>query len=62
MDNFSLQVENRIDIGGKARHLRAAGKVPAVVYGGNGAAQNIQLGARELDRVLSEAVRARRPA
>ena len=54
MDNFSLQVENRIDIGGKARHLRAAGKVPAVVYGGNGAAQNIQLGARELDRVLEK--------
>ncbi len=58
MENFSLQVEKRTDIGSKARHLRAEGKVPAVVYGGNGAAQNIQLSARELDRVLEKGAAA----
>ena len=54
MENFSLQVEKRTVIGSKTRHLRAEGKVPAVVYGGNGVAQNVQLSARELDRVLEK--------
>jgi large subunit ribosomal protein L25 len=54
MEDFSLQVEMRTGIGHKARHLRAEGLVPAVVYGGTEAAQNIQLGARELDRTLDK--------
>lgn len=52
MDDNTLQVESRSDIGHKARHLRAGGVVPAVVYGGNGPSQNIQLNERELDRLL----------
>lgn len=54
MTDFSLQVEKRSGAGGKGRHLRAAGLVPAVVYGGNGGTQTIQLGARELDRTLEK--------
>ena len=54
MEDFSLQVEKRMVAGHKARHLRAEGLVPAVVYGGNEAAQNIQPGARELDRTLDK--------
>ncbi len=54
MTDFSLQVEKRSGAGSKGRHLRAAGLVPAVVYGGNGGTQTIQLGARELDRTLEK--------
>ncbi len=54
MEDFSLQVEKRTGTGHKARHLRAEGVVPAVVYGGGQASQNIQLGARELDRTLEK--------
>lgn len=52
MDDSTLQIEMRSGTGHKARHLRTQGVVPAVVYGGNGPSQNVQLGARELDRVL----------
>lgn len=54
MTDFSLQVEKRSSAGSKGRHLRAAGLVPAVVYGGNDGTQTIQLGARELDRTLEK--------
>lgn len=52
MNDNTLQVEMRSDIRHKVRHLRAAGVVPAVVYGGSEPSQNIQLGERELDRLL----------
>ncbi len=52
MEDFTLQVAMRSGTGHKVRHLRSEGWVPAVVYGGSDPSQNIQLNARELDRVL----------
>lgn len=52
MDDFKLEVAKRTDTGHKVRHLRAEGTVPAVVYGGDAPSQNVQLNARELDRLL----------
>lgn len=52
MEDFTLQVEKRTSTGHKARHLRAEGWIPAVVYGGAEPSQKVQLRAREFDRVL----------
>lgn len=53
MEDFTLQIEARSSTGHKSRHLRSEGWVPAVVYGGSDPSQNIQLNARELDRLLA---------
>lgn len=54
MDDFTLQVQPRAEAGPKPRHLRAGGMVPGVVYGGGQPAQTIQLGERDLDRMLEK--------
>lgn len=55
MEQIPLAVENRTQTRkGGARKLRAAGLVPAVVYSGGGAADNLQVEARELERVLRQ--------
>ena len=53
MANTSLAAEQRSETGkGVARKLRAAGRIPAVVYGHNRAAESITVDARELERLL----------
>jgi large subunit ribosomal protein L25 len=54
MEDFTLQVEKRSSAGHKARHLRAAGWVPAVLYGGPESAEQLQLIERDLDRMLAK--------
>ena len=50
----SLSAEARTETGkGVARKLRAAGRVPAVVYGHAREAQALSLQTRELERLLS---------
>jgi len=54
MANTNLAAEQRAETGkGVARKLRAAGRIPAVVYGHNRAAESITVDARELERLLS---------
>ena len=54
MEDFTLQVENRTSTGHKARHLRATGWVPAVLYGGAEPTEQLQLVERDLDRMLTK--------
>jgi large subunit ribosomal protein L25 len=54
MANASLSAEMRSDIGkGVARKLRAAGRVPGVIYGHAREAQSLSVVARDLDKLLS---------
>jgi large subunit ribosomal protein L25 len=54
MASASLGAEVRSESGkGVARKLRAAGRVPAVVYGHGREAQSLSLVARDLDKLLS---------
>jgi large subunit ribosomal protein L25 len=54
MASASLSAEMRTETGkGVARKLRAAGRVPAVVYGHSREPQALTLNARELDKLLS---------
>ena len=54
MASASLSAETRTETGkGVARKLRAAGRVPGVVYGHGREAQALSLNARELDKLLS---------
>ena len=54
MASASLSAESRSETGkGVARKLRAAGRVPGVVYGHGREAQALSLNARELDKLLS---------
>jgi len=54
MASASLSAETRTETGkGFARKLRAAGRVPGVVYGHGREAQALSLNARELDKLLS---------
>jgi large subunit ribosomal protein L25 len=54
MANANLAAEARSESGkGAARKMRAAGRIPAVVYGHNRAAESISIDARELERLLS---------
>ena len=54
MASASLSAETRTETGkGVARKLRAAGRVPGVVYGHGRDAQSLSLNARELDKLLS---------
>jgi large subunit ribosomal protein L25 len=53
MATASLSAERRSETGkGVARKLRAAGRVPAVVYGHNRAPESLTVDARELGRLL----------
>jgi large subunit ribosomal protein L25 len=53
MASASLAAELRSETGkGAARKLRAAGRVPAVIYGHNREAQGLSVNARELGRLL----------
>ncbi|MDF1505442.1 50S ribosomal protein L25/general stress protein Ctc [Roseisolibacter sp. H3M3-2] len=53
MATASLGAERRSETGkGVARKLRAAGRIPAVVYGHNRAAEALTVDARELERLL----------
>ena len=53
MASASLSAEARTETGkGVARKLRAAGRVPAVVYGHGREAQSLSLNARDLDKLL----------
>jgi large subunit ribosomal protein L25 len=55
MASASLSAEARTDRGkGVARKLRAAGRVPGVVYGHGRAPQSLSLVARDLDKLLSQ--------
>jgi large subunit ribosomal protein L25 len=54
MEDFSLQVEKRTSADRKARHLRATGWVPAVLYGGSEPTEQLQLVERDLDRMLAK--------
>lgn len=52
-ENFVLNAEARSDAGkGASRRLRHTGKVPAVLYGGNEAAQSLEISANELKNHL----------
>ena len=53
MASASLSAEARTETGkGAARKLRAAGRVPAVIYGHNREPQGLSVNARELNRLL----------
>jgi large subunit ribosomal protein L25 len=53
MATASLSAERRSETGkGVARKLRAAGRIPAVVYGHNRAPESLTVDARELGRLL----------
>jgi large subunit ribosomal protein L25 len=53
MATASLGAERRSETGkGAARKLRAAGRIPAVVYGHNRAPESLTVDARELERLL----------
>ncbi len=53
MANASLGAETRADRGtGHARKLRAAGRVPGVIYGHGREPQSLSLNARDLDKLL----------
>ena len=53
MANATLSAERRSESGkGVARKLRAAGRIPAVVYGHNREPQALTIEARELERLL----------
>jgi large subunit ribosomal protein L25 len=53
MANATLAAELRPETGkGAARKLRAAGRVPAVIYGHNREPQGLSVNARELNRML----------
>jgi large subunit ribosomal protein L25 len=55
MASASLSAEARTDRGkGVARKLRAAGRVPGVVYGHGREPQSLSLVARDLDKLLSQ--------
>ena len=55
MASASLSAEARTETGkGVARKLRAAGRVPAVVYGHAREAQSLSLQTRELEKLLSQ--------
>ncbi|HET9011797.1 MAG TPA: 50S ribosomal protein L25, partial [Gemmatimonadaceae bacterium] len=55
MASASLSAEMRNDRGkGVARKLRAAGRVPGVVYGHGREPQSLSLVARDLDKLLSQ--------
>jgi large subunit ribosomal protein L25 len=55
MASASLSAETRTDRGkGVARKLRAAGRVPAVVYGHAREAQSLSLVTRDLEKLLSQ--------
>ena len=50
---FSLSAQARDDAGkGASRRLRHQGRIPAIVYGGEGAPENISLESRELIKAL----------
>jgi len=54
MASATLSAETRTETGkGVARKLRAAGRVPGVVYGHGREAQSLSLNARELEKLLS---------
>ena len=54
MANASLSAETRTDTGkGVARKLRAAGRVPGVIYGHAREAQGLSVVARDLEKLLS---------
>lgn len=53
MADFTLQVQPRTNMAQKARHLRAEGMVPAVIYGGTQPTEAIQFGAYEFERMLA---------
>jgi large subunit ribosomal protein L25 len=54
MASASLSAEARTETGkGVARKLRAAGRVPAVIYGHSREPQALSLNARDLDKLLS---------
>jgi len=54
MASAQLSAETRNDTGkGVARKLRAAGRIPGIIYGHAREAQGLSINARELDRLLS---------
>src|SRR2546423_15339632 len=54
MASATLSAEMRTDSGkGVARKLRAAGRVPGIIYGHGREAQALSLVARDLDKLLS---------
>src|SRR5436309_2583984 len=54
MATASLSAETRTDTGkGVARKLRAAGRIPGVIYGHAREAQSLSVAARDLDKLLS---------
>ncbi len=53
MDAVSISAEARADFGkGAARKLRAAGRIPVVIYRGGGAAQHVSISPKELEAVF----------
>ena len=53
MSEYKLAAENRADVGkGAARRLRAAGRVPAVLYGHGSTPTSLSVDARELGHAL----------
>lgn len=53
--SFELNAESRNDMGkGASRRLRRTGKVPAIIYGGDSAPQNLSIGHNELLRRLED--------
>ena len=55
MEVTTLKADERVLIGtNNVKRLRDAGKVPAVIYGGNGAPVHVELEGREVERELRE--------
>ena len=51
-----LKAQPRTDVGrSAARKLRARGLIPAIIYGGNNKPQPLQVGAREINAMMSHA-------
>src|SRR5205809_8147156 len=51
-----LKAQPRTDVGRSAtRKLRACGLIPAIIYGGNNKPQPLQVGAREINAMMSHA-------
>lgn len=56
MSELTIEVQNREDSGkNKNRQLRAQGRIPAVVYGGDLGPANIQVGERTIGKLLRTA-------
>ncbi|MEA3337975.1 MAG: 50S ribosomal protein L25 [Chloroflexota bacterium] len=53
MDEFTIEIQKRTEVGSKARLLRVQGVVPGVLYGGEADPENVQVDGKTFDRMLA---------